>query len=91
MSIPPTMTAATQMIQGLNTEPRKVLCLVAHQLTLNQQIHTTLNTNTGAQGLKLLRDLKCQLSGRGKDESMKPLWCGQQRLEDGQSKGTSLS
>lgn len=56
-----------------------------------QWTRTTLNTNAGAKGLKLLRDLKCQLPGRGEDEGMKPLGGGQQWLEDGQSKGTSLS
>lgn len=52
---------------------------------------TALNTNAGAQGLKLLRDLKCQLPGGGEDEGVKPLGWGQQWLEDRQSKGTRLS
>lgn len=44
-----------------------------HRNQSHQWTRTTLHTNAGAEGLKLLRYLERQLPGRGEDQGMKPL------------------
>lgn len=77
------MTTANKRCASIH-KLRKVSCLKIWP-------HTTLDTNAGAKGLKLLRDLKGQLPGRGEHQGVEPLGRGQQRLQDWQSKGTGLS
>lgn len=70
ISIPPTMTAAKTDETSFRHRTDE------HHLDLCKPFdwtRTALNTNAGAQGLKLLRDLKCQLPGGGEDEGVKPL------------------
>lgn len=52
------------------------------------QTLTTLHSDGGPQGLELLRNLKGQLSSRREDQGKQALGSLQQRIQNGQSKGT---
>lgn len=70
ISIPPTMTAAKQVTPVTGSLLQTVWWANLHR------VRTALHTDAGPQGLKLLRDLKCQLSGGGEDEGVEPLGGG---------------
>lgn len=68
ISIPPTMTARGRGRKKKDEYQKQKYINQYHQWT-----HTALDTNAGAEGLKLLRYLKCQLPGRSEYQGVKPL------------------
>lgn len=74
-----------QLKQQLHTFEGTQVCFYSFQCP-----RTSLDSDAGAQGLKLLCYLESQLSGGGEYECVQPLSRSEEWLQDGQSKCTGL-